>query len=47
MPSPKNVKELKTLLGMANYMQKFVPNMSEITAPLRVLEKKGVLWHWE
>ena len=31
---------------MANYLAKFIPGMSEITAPLRELLKKQVTWHW-
>ena len=34
--------ELKTFLGMVNYLQKFIPRLAEHTAPLRALEKKDV-----
>lgn len=47
MSNPTNVKELKTLLGMVNYLAKFIPNLSNVSAPLRILEKRGVEWHWE
>lgn len=43
---PKSVKELQSMLGMFNYLRDFIPNMAEITAPLRVLLKKTVDWHW-
>lgn len=46
LKEPKSVKELQSMLGMYNYLREFVPNMSEITAPLRVLLKKDVAWHW-
>lgn len=39
---PSNKKELKSILGMFNYLRKFVPNMSSITAPLRELLKHNV-----
>jgi len=29
MKAPKNVKELKTFLGMVNYTAKFLPNISQ------------------
>ena len=32
---------------MITYLGKFIPNLSEITAPLRELTQKGVVWHWE
>lgn len=44
---PKNVKELKTFMGMINYTAKFLPKISEATKHLRELEKKNVSWHWE
>ena len=31
---------------MVNYVAKFAPNISEVTAPLRELLKKDVAWHW-
>ena len=46
MEPPKDIKELKMFMGMINYVSKFVPNMSEQTKNLRILEKKDVLWHW-
>lgn len=46
LKEPKNVKELQSLLGMFNYMREFIPNMADITAPLRILLKKSTSWHW-
>ena len=34
-PSPKDVSHLKTLLGMAGYYRRFIPNVSETAAPIR------------
>jgi len=47
MKAPKNVKELKSFLGMVNYTSKFLPNISKHTQFMRELEKKNVRWHWE
>jgi transposase InsO family protein len=44
---PKNVKELRSFLGMANYYRKFVKNFAIIAAPLYDLTKKGIRWKWE
>ncbi|XP_042145244.1 uncharacterized protein K02A2.6-like [Ixodes scapularis] len=41
---PKNRKELQVFLGMVNFVARFVPNMSTITAPFRELLKKEVAW---
>lgn len=43
---PTNVSELRTFLGMANYYNKFIPNLACITSPLNQLLKKGVKFHW-
>ena len=36
-PPPWNVSELKSYLGMINYYQKFLPNLSSVLAPLHRL----------
>ena len=46
MDAPKNAKELKRLLGMADYMRKFNPEMAEVEAPMRKLLKKKNEWCW-
>ena len=46
MPEPSNRKDLQRFLGMANYLAKFIPNFSSITAPLRDLLKKENEWQW-
>ena len=35
MPSPKNVKELRSFLGMVTYLSKFVKNLSDLSNLLR------------
>eukprot|EP00794_Sanderia_malayensis_P014552 gene14552-16054_t len=42
MPIPKTKTDLQRFLGMINYLAKFVPNLSQITAPLRNLLKKDI-----
>ena len=37
---PKDKKELHTFLGMATYMSSFIPNLADLTAPLRNLLKR-------
>ena len=44
---PESKGELKTFLGMINYLQQFIPNLSEHTAPLRAMEKKDVPFYWD
>ena len=45
-PSPKNVSEVRSYLGMINYYQKYLPNLSTILAPLHSLLEKGKSWKW-
>ncbi|GFT88928.1 transposon Ty3-G Gag-Pol polyprotein [Nephila pilipes] len=35
MPTPKSKTEVRRLLGMVNFLSKFIPNVSKVTAPLR------------
>ncbi|CAI6377494.1 unnamed protein product [Macrosiphum euphorbiae] len=46
MVEPKNKKDLERFLGMMTYVQKFVPNMSQLAVPLRELLKKDCNWYW-
>jgi hypothetical protein len=46
MPAPQAKLGVQRVLGIVNYIAKFIPGMSEITAPLRELLKKNVPWHW-
>ena len=46
MPTPSDKKVLKRLLGMITYLAKFLPNLSDVTEPLRRLLDKDVQWHW-
>ena len=45
-PKPTNVSEVRSLLGMATYSSKYIPNFATITAPLRILTKKNVKFEW-
>ena len=45
-PSPKNVDELKTALGMLSYYRKYIRGYAEIAHPLTKLMKKDVAYEW-
>ena len=47
LSTPANAKELLTVLGLVNYLNRFSPNLAELTAPLRTLTKKDIHFHWE
>ena len=45
-PPPKMVKAVCALLGFCNFYHKFIPNFSNLVAPLTTLTHKGVTWTW-
>ena len=47
MPVPKDKQAVQRLLGMVNYLAKFVPEVSNITAPLRSLLHHDIEWVWD
>ena len=44
--NPQNVGDVRRFLGMVNQMNKFCPNLADITKPLRDLLIKDNLWTW-
>lgn len=45
-PTPTSVTELKAYLGLLNYYNRFLPNLSTLLAPLHHLLRKDVVWSW-
>ncbi|XP_037572338.1 uncharacterized protein K02A2.6-like [Dermacentor silvarum] len=43
---PTSASEVKSLLGLANYCGRFIPNLAHLTQPLRKLTAKGEDWCW-
>lgn len=43
---PQNVQELKRVLGMVNYLGRFIPNLSTVSQPLYELLRHKSLWMW-
>ena len=39
-------KAVQCLLGIISYVGKIIPNLAEITKPLRELLKNEIDWHW-
>ena len=46
MPMPKDHKELRSLLGMINYYDRFLPGLATKCACLNDLLHKDKKWHW-
>jgi len=47
MLPPTCVSEMRCFLGMANQLGRFIPDMAEMTQPLRDLLKKNNAWVWD
>ncbi|CAM1298625.1 Uncharacterised protein at_DN2364 [Pycnogonum litorale] len=46
-PTPRNMKELQSFLGLLNYYSKFLPNTATTLSPLYKLLQKNVRWKWD
>ena len=46
MSKPEDVNEVKSLLGMAQYVSRYISDYATITAPLRLLTRKETPWQW-
>ena len=47
MPPPTNISELRSFLGMTNYLSHFIPNCFMRIYPLLELTKKNIPWLWK
>ena len=45
-PTPANVQQLRSFLGLINYYGKFIPNLATILRPLNVLLQVNKVWKW-
>lgn len=44
--TPQAASDVKSFLGLATFMQQYIPDMATKTAPLRKLLHKGQQWDW-
>lgn len=43
---PENVEELRSFLGLANYVGRFLPDLGTVTAPMRGLLRSNTRFEW-
>ena len=43
-PKPKNVKDVRKFLGLANYYRRFIKDFARVARPMNVLMRKDVKW---
>ncbi len=46
MPEPTCVADVRRVMGMANYLGKFLPHLSTYTQPLTILQSEKTEWCW-
>ena len=47
MEKPQNKEEVRRFLGMVTYLAKFIPRLSTVSAPLRMLLEQNNEWMWQ
>nr|XP_037273151.1 uncharacterized protein LOC119165061 [Rhipicephalus microplus] len=47
MEAPTDIAGVRRLLGMVNHLARFLPSISEVTAPIRALLNKSATWVWQ
>ena len=45
-PTPKNLTDVRSFLGLANQLGSFIPDLAHVSKDLRMLLKKDVSWLW-
>jgi len=45
-PEPKNMKDVRKFLGLANYYRRFIKDFARVARPINVLIRKDVKWQW-
>ena len=46
-PSPRNIKQLQSFIGLCNFYARFVPNFSHLMHPLYTLLRKNIKFEWK
>ena len=43
-PEPKNVKDVRKFLGLANYYRRFIKDFARVAQPMNMLTRKDEKW---
>lgn len=46
MPAPTKLESMQRLSGLAQYLSKFLPQLSDVTKPMRELTENDAQWTW-
>ena len=45
-PTPQNLSQLRSFLGLCSYYRRFIQGFADVVAPLHALQRKQVPFHW-
>ena len=45
-PKPKNVKDIRKFLDLANYYRRFIKDFAQVVKPINMLTRKDMKWQW-
>ena len=45
-PEPKNIKDVRKFLGLANYYWRFIKDFAQVARLMNILTRKDVKWWW-
>ena len=45
-PAPKNIKEVRTFIGLVQFFKDFIPKRASLTSPLTALTRKNATFTW-
>jgi len=43
-PKPKNMKDVRKFLGLANYYRRFIKDFAQVARPMNMLTRKDEKW---
>jgi len=43
---PKNMKDVRKFLGLANYYKRFIKDFAQVARPMNALTRKDIKWQW-
>jgi len=46
-PEPRNVKDIRKFLGLANYYRRFIRDFARVARPINMLTRKDMKWRWK
>ena len=46
-PEPKNIKDIRKFLDLANYYRRFIKDFAQVARPMNTLTRRDIKWQWK